>query len=73
MYESKHSYRQLFSWTFWIKTEDYDDIKIALKEILDELKDMTTINVDGIENSLEFYLGGDLKFIAIVLGKEYYY
>ena len=54
--------------TFWIKTEDYDDIKIALKEIIDELQDMTTINVDGIEYSLEFYLGGDLKFFAIILG-----
>ncbi len=41
--------------TFWIKTEDYNDIKIALKEIFDELKGMKTIDVDGIEYSLEFY------------------
>ena len=49
--------------------KDYNDTKISLKETLDELKVMKTIEVDGTEYSLEFYLGGDLKFIAIVLGK----
>ncbi len=54
--------------TFWIRTESYDDIKIALKEICDELKDLESIEIDEQKFKLEFYLGGDLKFIALVLG-----
>ena len=58
--------------TFWIRTESYDDIKIALKEICGELKDLESVNIDEQKFTLEFYLGGDLKFIALVLGNFLY-
>jgi len=44
-------------------------LKTALKELLDELKTLKTIEVDGTEYTIEFWLGGDLKFLALVLGK----
>jgi len=53
---------------FCIKTEDYDDLKTALKEIVDELKVLKTIKIDGKMYTIELYLGGDLKFLALILG-----
>jgi hypothetical protein len=55
--------------TFYIKKEDHNELKTALKELLDELKTLKTIEVDGTEYTIEFWLGGDLKFLALVLGK----
>ena len=55
--------------TFLIQKENYNDLKIALKEIIDELKLLKTIEIDGREYTIEFWLGGDLKFLALVLGK----
>ncbi len=57
--------------TFIIKREDYNELKIALTEVLDELKLLKKIVVDGIEYKIEFWLGGDLKFLALILGKNF--
>ncbi len=40
--------------TFLIQKEDYNDMKIALKEIIDELKLLKTIEIDGREYTIEF-------------------
>jgi hypothetical protein len=56
--------------TFYIKKEDHNELKTALQELLDELKVLKTIEIDGIEYTIEFWLGGDLKFLALVLGKH---
>ncbi len=55
-------------WTFLIQNEDQKELKIALKEILEELTLLKTIEIDGREYTIEFWLGGDLKFLALVLG-----
>ncbi len=54
---------------FKIITEDYDSIKTALKEILESLATFDSMNIDGVDYKIEFWLGGDLKFLALVLGK----
>jgi len=57
--------------TFLIKKEDYYELKIALKEIINELKLLKTIEIDGIEYTIESWLGGDLRFLALVLGRYF--
>ena len=51
-------------------TENYDNLDDALVDIADEMKILQFITVDDIVFSLEFYLGGDWKFLAIVTGIE---
>jgi len=53
---------------FLIKSESYDEIKESLAEILDILSELKKINIDANEYDIEFWLGGDLKFLALVLG-----
>ena len=53
---------------FHIRKECYDDLKIALKELAEKLSELKEIELDGIIYQIEFFLGGDLKFIAIVIG-----
>ncbi len=57
--------------TFLIKKEDYDELKIALQEIIEEMKLLKTIEINGKKYAIEFWLGGDLKFLALVLGKDF--
>ena len=45
---------------------------MSLKEICNYLKDIESIKIDEQELKLEFYLGGDLKFIALVLSNFLY-
>ena len=40
-------------------TEDYDNLHEALADIADEMKNFQSVNVDGKQLNLEFYLGGD--------------
>ena len=50
--------------------EDYDNLQESLSDIADEMKQLKSITVDGKEFTLEFYLGGDWKFLALVTGIE---
>ena len=51
-------------------TEDYDNLHEALTDIADEMKKLHCIEVDGKVFCVEFYLGGDWKFLALVTGIE---
>ena len=51
--------------------ESYEEIQLALNEILCNLEAISTlkeITVEGKTYPIKFYLGGDLKFLALVLG-----
>ena len=51
-------------------TENYENLEEFLTDIADELRHLKSINVDGKKFTLQFYLGGDWKFLALVSGIE---
>ena len=51
-------------------TEDYENLQESLTDIADELRHLKSINVDGKEFTVQLYLGGDWKFLALVTGIE---
>ena len=53
---------------FKVKSECYDELKISLTELNEALSLLQTITLDGKEYKIEYWLGGDLKFLALVLG-----
>jgi hypothetical protein len=53
---------------FEIEYENYDQIKISLENMLEKIKEIKEIDINGTMYKVKFYLGGDLKFLAIVLG-----
>jgi hypothetical protein len=53
---------------FKIKSECYESLQIALRELIEELSLIEAIQVDDIEYHIIFWLGGDLKFLALALG-----
>ena len=48
--------------------EDYDSLVGALSDIVSEAGQLTSIKINGSEHHIEFFLGGDMKFLAIVCG-----
>ncbi len=53
---------------FNLKTENYEELQICLKEIVEQLSSLTEVTVDEQTFQIVFHLGGDLKFLALVLG-----
>ena len=51
-----------------INSENYDNIKESLKEIKEIIKNFNSITIDGKEFKIKNYGGGDLKWLAIVMG-----
>lgn len=52
-----------------VKTkESYDTLAESLSNIIEEMEQTTSINVDGTAYPLEYFLGGDWKFLACVCG-----
>ena len=49
-------------------TEKYEDLKIALSDIRNEVQALTSINFDGMDFPIEYFLCSNLKFLAIVCG-----
>ncbi len=49
--------------------ESYQFLKCALKDIINEVQQLHTITIDSTEYRIEYFLGGDWKFLAIVTGK----
>lgn len=48
--------------------EDYDEIKISMKELCESFKALKKLKSENKTYDIEYYLGGDLKFLALVLG-----
>ncbi len=53
---------------FKIKSECYEQLHIALKEIIEKLSSLKATRLNGIDHNIIFWLGGDLKFLALALG-----
>ena len=51
-------------------TEKYKDLEIALSNIRNEVQTLTFINIDGMRFPIEYFLCGDLNFLAVVCGIE---
>ena len=51
-------------------SESYDNLCSGLKNIIDEARDLDCISVGDRVFQLKYYLGGDMKFLAMVCGIE---
>ena len=47
-------------------TEDYDLLKTLLSDLVEEVKHLSSMTIEGVTFPIEFYLGGDLKFLATI-------
>ncbi len=52
--------------------ETYESLQRALEDVITEVDNMESLNVEGTEFEIEYFLGGDWKFLALVTG-EYQY
>ena len=50
--------------------EDYNSLKLALDDILKEASELKTVQFNGNTHTIEYFLGGDMKFLALVCGIE---
>lgn len=48
--------------------ESYDAMKLCLRDIVQDVRALDTIHVFGRNFKVEFYLGGDWKFLAMITG-----
>jgi len=53
-----------------VSESDYDALYEALQDIITEAKHLTNITIDGINYKIEYYLGGDMKFLVFVCGND---
>jgi hypothetical protein len=53
---------------FQINGETYDQLKFCLKEILEQVKEIESINIDGKVFAIKKCFAGDLKFLATIFG-----
>lgn len=53
---------------FKVDSESYDEIKDSLAQLLKELKVLKSLTVKGKKFHIKFKLGGDMKFLLLVLG-----
>jgi len=53
---------------FEMQEESYNELNISLKEILASLEDFNFLSLNDKNYKIKFYLGGDLKFLANVMG-----
>jgi len=51
-------------------TEKYEELEIALRDIRNEVESLTSITIDGVNFPIEYFLCGDLKFLALICGIE---
>jgi len=49
-------------------TENYDNLKESLADLNDEMSNLKDITVNNHKYSIEYFLGGDWKFLACVCG-----
>ena len=48
--------------------EKYDSLSGSLADIVTEASELNSVEVNGNQHRVEYFLGGDLKFLAIVCG-----
>ncbi len=50
--------------------EDYDSIAAALLDIVSEVKSLLSVEINGHTHLVEYFLGGDMKILALACGIE---
>ena len=53
---------------FKVSESDYHGLQCALKDIILEAKDLESVTIDNNTYSIQYFLGGDMKFLALVCG-----
>ena len=53
-----------------VKESDYDELFSSLSDIIQEAKDLQCITVEESVLRIQYFLGGDLKFLAVSCGIE---
>ena len=53
-----------------VSESNCDELLRGLKDIINEARDLQCITVVDMVFQLEYYLGGDMKFLALVCGIE---
>ena len=48
--------------------ESYEHLSVAMKDIAEEVNLIKSIDIDGHKYNIKFYLGADMKYLAICLG-----
>ena len=46
-------------------SEKYEELRAGLEDICDEAKDLQVVTIDGHVFKIQFFLGGDMKFLAM--------
>ena len=49
-------------------SESYDELRTALQNITTELEELKTVIVNGHSYNLQYFLGGDWKFLSLICG-----
>ena len=55
---------------FKVSESDYDAVYNSLQDIITEAKELTNVTLNGITYNIEYYLGGNMKFLALVCGVD---
>ncbi len=66
--DKAYSYEGNHSLAIFREPENYEALQRALEDVIREVDHLETIEVDGTEYAIEYFLGGDWKFLAIVTG-----
>jgi hypothetical protein len=53
---------------FEVHSENYEIIKQSISEFIKKIEDLKYIKVDNVEYKINYYLAGDLKLLAMMLG-----
>ena len=67
-----HSYEGNHCLAIFRAPDNYESLKCALLDIIKEVSPLQFISVNGQQYKIEFYMGGDWKYLATVTG-EYNY
>ena len=51
-------------------SESYNELSLGLQDIRNEAEYLQVLDVGGKKYNIQFYLGGDMKFLAVVCGIE---
>ncbi len=52
----------------WLGKARFENLKAALHDIASDVESLVTIGVNGTTFEVEYYLGGDWKFLALATG-----
>ena len=67
--DKAHSFEGNYPLAIFRESEKYDSLKKALADLISEVSTLTEITVAGREYKIEYFLGGDWKFLAIITGE----